>query len=174
MTTTPGADEAIWRGAQEPAPSECHSPGVAVSRRLNPGLAFWLVCDRGFAVGLMTHHRERIGHVIWMAEPFFDNEPTGEDVKAISRWRWPVLFPLGAALHRKTVTRIGQVEVPAALRPPPTFRSKMGSAGWVAVDVVEDKRLGPTTDRSLPIYSVVNDTRLKEMLITDWRPADTW
>jgi hypothetical protein len=145
-----------------------------VAHRLKPGLAFWLVCDRGFAVGLMTHHRERIGHVIWMAEPFFDNEPTVEDVVAISEWRWPVFFPLGAALYRKIVTRIGQVDVPAGLRSPPTFRSRMGSAGWVAVNAVEDKRIGRTTDPCLPIYSVVNNTRLKEMLVANWRPADTW
>ena len=35
--------------------------------------------------------------------------------------------------------------------------------------------LGPTTqDRDLPIISIVNDTRLKEMLVAGWMPADRW
>jgi len=43
------------------------------------------------------------------------------------------------------------------------------------VDLVHEKdglrrRLGPTEDRSLPIYQVVNDTRLKEMIVSHWRP----
>ncbi len=50
--------------------------------KLKPGVAFWITCDRGFAVGLMTHHVDRIGHLIWLAEPFFDEVPTVEDVEA--------------------------------------------------------------------------------------------
>jgi hypothetical protein len=146
--------------------------------RLKPGVAFWITCDRGFAVGLMTHHMERIGHLIWLAEPFFAEVPTVEDVEVIDSWRWPILFPLGAALHRKIATRIGQVQIPCALRAVPVFRGSNGRGGWnrVTLDVERSasSRTGPTTDRSLPIYSVVNDTLLKEMLVTGWMPTDRW
>jgi hypothetical protein len=140
-------------------------------------VAFWITCDRGFAVGLMTHHVERIGHLIWLAEPFFDEVPTVEDVEQIDRWRWPILFPLGAALHRKIARRIGQVEIPSGLQVVPVFRGSNGRGGWnkVILDVSgSSSPNGPTADRSLPIYSVVNDTRLKEMLVSGWMPADRW
>jgi hypothetical protein len=151
---------------------------MAMAARLKPGFSFWIVCDRGYAVGLMTHHVNRLGHLIWMAEPFFDEAPTIEDVEAICQWRWPVFFPLGTAMHRKLATKIGQVEIPPALQAMPRFRSSNGRGGWNEV-VQEDQQLksrvvGATTDKSLPIYSVVNDTRLKEMLVTDSRPADRW
>ena len=38
-------------------------------------VAFALVCDRGFAVGLCTHRHPRMGHLVWIAEPFFDHFP---------------------------------------------------------------------------------------------------
>jgi hypothetical protein len=146
--------------------------------RLKPGLAFWIVCDQGFAVGLMTHHVERIGHLVWMAAPFYEQPPSIEAVRAVETWRWPVFFPLGAALHRKIVERLGQVDIPPRLHPMPTFRGSNGVGGWNRV-IVDDggigsKPVGPTEDRSLPIYSVVNDTRLKEMLVSGWMPRDRW
>ena len=48
--------------------------------QVRPGLAFSLVSDLGFVVGLMTHHVERIGDLIWMAEPVFTEESTTEEV----------------------------------------------------------------------------------------------
>ena len=38
----------------------------------------------------------------------------------------------------------------------------------------QDVRLGPTTDAGLPIYTVVNDTMLKEMIVSDWSPESVW
>ena len=77
--------------------------------RPKPGFAWYIVCDAGFAVGLVSHYLPKWGHLVWMAEPVFDDEPTMEHVLAIRHWRWPVLFPLGAAVHRHIATRIGIV-----------------------------------------------------------------
>jgi len=88
-----------------------------VAPRPKPGFAWYIVCDAGFAVGLVSHYLPKWGHLVWMAEPVFDDEPTVEDVLAIRRWRWPVLFPLGAAVHRHIATRIGVVPIPARLLP---------------------------------------------------------
>ena len=131
----------------------------------------------GSLLGLMTHHVDRIGHLIWLAESFFDEVPTVEDVEGIDRWRGPILFPLGAAIHRKIATRIGRVEIPSAYA-----RAGVPWLEWqrridtVILDVARSSSSpgGPTTDRSLPIYSVVNDTRLKEMLVSGWMPNDRW
>ena len=117
---------------------------------------------------------------MWMAEPVFDEEPTTEDVLAITRWRWPVLFPLGAAIHRRLATRIGAVPVPPRLQEMPVMRSGTAYPGqrtsWMALRLTESgsEQLGGTRDKSLPIFQIVNDTALKEMLVTGWRPEDEW
>ena len=127
--------------------------------RLTPGSAFWITCDRGFAVGLMTHHVERIGHLIWLAEAFFDEVPTVEDVEEIERWRWPILFPLGAALHRKIATRIGQVEIPSGLQVMPVLRRPNGGGGWNKVILGVSDRVHRTARRLIgPCPSTASST----------------
>lgn len=75
---------------------------------LKPGLAFSPVTDSGFAVDLYTRRIEAEGYVICMAEPTYDESPTLAQVRAIHRWRWPIFFPLGAALRRKLVRGIAR------------------------------------------------------------------
>jgi len=133
-------------------------------------------CDAGFLVGLVTHDLPKVGSLVWIATPTFDDEPGRDAVEQITSWRWPVLLPLAAAIRRRIVTPIGMVDVPLALRPFPTMRSGNRSAGWNAFTEVDGvrHRLGATSDSSLPIYKVVNDTRLKEMVVSGWRPEDEW
>ena len=116
-----------------------------------------------------------MGPLVWMAEPFFDEFPTIEQTKTISVWRWPVFFPLGAALHRKIVDRIGRIAIPDQLLRFPRLRAGGGRQPWRAYEDGQLDGLGPVTeDRSLPISMIVNDTLLKEMLVSDWRPVDRW
>jgi hypothetical protein len=140
-----------------------------------PGLVFSLRFDDQFGVAIITHDLPRIGSLIWPAERTFASEPTLADAEQIDNWRWPVLFPLTAAIRLKIVSPIGTIAVPALLRSFPRMRSG-GRGNWVACDEQDGslRPLGPTSDRSLPIYQVVNDTRLKEMLLTDWRPDQVW
>lgn len=144
--------------------------------RPEPGLAFSIVCDRGFAVGIATHDVPKVGTLVWIAEPTFDDEPTSEQARSISEWRWPVLFPLTAAIRRKIVTTIGVIPVPPGLARFPVMRSGNKRMGWIAFTREDgvSRRLGPATDPSLPIYKVVNDTSLKEKIVSDWRPEDEW
>lgn len=142
-----------------------------------PGLAFWLICDLGFAVGLTTHRLERIGDLVWLAEPVFEEEPDLADVISIQQWRWPVLVPLGSMLHHKIIHRIGIVEVPATLKSLPLMRSGNKKSGWREVRLSEHgstRPLGRTSDASLPIYRIVNYVRLTEMLVSGWTPERDW
>jgi hypothetical protein len=82
---------------------------------MQPGLAFYLVTDLGFAVGIATHDVPRIGSLVWIGEPIFDEQPAAIDVQRVDRWRWPVFFPLAAALRRKVVSSVGVVPIPPAL-----------------------------------------------------------
>jgi hypothetical protein len=144
--------------------------------RPKPGLAFSIVCDLGFAVGIVTHDLPRIGSLIWMAEPTFDEEPTIEQVQEIEGWRWPVFFPVAAAIRRKIVSPIGEVSVPEGLRQFPLLRSRNGRGGWTLVKFVDgaSQPAGPASDPAIARYSVVNDTRLKEMIVSGWRPENNW
>jgi hypothetical protein len=145
--------------------------------RVEPGLAFSLICDLGFAVGLVTHQIPRIGDLVWVAEPIFDEEPDLDVVLGITDWRWPILFPAGAALRRKIIAPIGIADIPPKLKSIPLMRSGSKKLGWREARVFEDgssKPLGPTTDPSLPIFRIVNDTRLREMLVAGWKPERDW
>jgi len=92
--------------------------------RLVPGLSFSLPSDAGFIVGLMTHDVPKVGELVWISSITYDEEPTTAVVEAIESWRWPVLFPLGAAIRRGLVHPLGTVEVPDALKSFPTMRSE--------------------------------------------------
>ncbi|MDQ1533000.1 MAG: hypothetical protein QOF28_761 [Actinomycetota bacterium] len=144
--------------------------------RPGPGFAFSIVCDLGFAVGLVTHDVPKIGALVWIAGPTFDDEPTLEGVRQISSWRWPVFFPLGPAVRRKIVNPIGIVPVPLELQSEPLMRSRNGRGGWTLVRFVNGASVpsGVATDPELPRYRVVNDTALKEMIVSRWKPADVW
>ncbi len=139
-------------------------------------MAWSIVCDLGFAVGLLTHRVERTGDLVWIAEPIFDMEPSSKQVSLIDRWRWPVFFPLGAAIRRNIVTPIDVIPIPNQLRPFPIMRGGNKKMGWVAFTQVGGVRqlLGPATDSSLPIAKVVNDTALKEMIVSGWKPEKEW
>jgi hypothetical protein len=144
--------------------------------RPQPGLAFALPSDAGYVVGIVTHHVPRVASLVWIAGPTFDDEPTVEDVRGIATWRWPVLLPLEVAIRRHVVNPIGMVPVDKALLAFPTMRSGNRKAGWTAFTEIGGVRrqLGSTKDRDLPIYQVVNDVRLKEMVVSGWRPDDVW
>lgn len=153
---------------------------VHVPKPPQPGLAWYVVCDLGFAVGLVSHYAPRLGHLVWIAAPVFNGEPTTDDVRLIDAWRWPVLFPLGAAIHRRIATPIGIVPIPHPLQAWPVVRSRAGKSNgsnrWMAASLSEAGTvpIGETKDRSLPIYRIVNDTRLREMIVSGWMPADEW
>jgi hypothetical protein len=140
------------------------------------GVAFSIICDRGFAVGLCTHRHAKMGHLIWMAEPFFDEFPSKDQVEAIETWRWPVFFPLGGALRRKMVDRIGRIPIPPSLARFPTMRNGgMMSQPWMKYREGHLDGLGlKTEDRNLPIVMIVNYERVREMLVSGWKPADRW
>lgn len=142
---------------------------------VGPGVAFSIVTDRGFAIGLCSHRHERLGPLVWLAEGFWDDEPLVEDVATVSNWRWCVFFPLGSALRTRTVARIGRVDIPPALVPFPVLRSGQVGHAWYRSGNGEFRvPLVATDDRDLPIAMSVNEVRLKEMLITDWMPAQRW
>jgi hypothetical protein len=144
--------------------------------KVQPGLAFSLIFDLGFAVGLMTHKSQQMGDLVWLAVPVFDEEPTAEQVRSIEEWRWPIFFPLSAAVRQKVVTPIAVVPIPSALRDFPVMRSGANQLGWRTFTEIDGKRrdLGVAKDSSLPPGLLVNDTALKEMLVTGWQPEKMW
>jgi len=158
-----------WSRAREPDPM--------TTARSKPGLAFAVVSDVGFVVGLVTHQVPKRGDLIWLSEATFDEFPTVSEVEGISDWRWPVFFPMGSALHRKEVDPIGIIEIPEDMRAMPAMRSQDPlSGGWVRATFQDGDWVpeGPTDDRSLPVYGIINTLGLKERLVSNWRTTDRW
>ena len=148
--------------------------------RPQPGLAFYIVCDRGFAVGIVTHDFGKFGTLIWMAEPMFEEEPTVDDVLAIKEWRWPICFPVSGYLYRKVIIRIGIVPIPRKLKKVPIMRNEMGRHNWNLFKYIGTdgdykwKNIGVAKDPTVPVDMIVNDIALKELLVSDWRPEHWW
>jgi hypothetical protein len=116
-----------------------------------------------------------MGSLVWIAEDTWDHQPHASEVAQIKSWRWPVFFPLGSAIRRGLVDRLGRVEVPAELSAYPRMRSGGGAQPWFVLEDGEVVGVGTTTqDRTLPIAQLVNDTRLKEMIVSGWRTEDRW
>jgi len=147
-----------------------------MTARVKPGLAVSIVTDRGFAVGLYTHKDPKMGELIWIADGFWDEEPTVQDVQRVERWRWCVFFPLGAAVRRRLVSPIGTLPISKEFEDFPVMRAGSKQQGWFIVRGGEMENFGfeRTDDRGLPPRILVNDTRLKEMLVSDWTPEEWW
>ncbi len=147
--------------------------------KVGPGTAFWLVTDRGFGLGLMTHEHVRLGALVWLADRFWDEPPTMEDV-ATTGWRWCVFFPLKAAANRNLVEILGTVAIPVDLQSFPIMRQggiRGMNPNWYVFengDLDTRVRLATESDRYLNIPYLVNDTALKENLVKGWEPADRW
>ena len=118
--------------------------------------------------------RFELGPLVWIAEGFWEEEPTADDV-ATAQWRWCVFFPLGVALRQRVVFPLGRTDIPAELARFPTMRGGSREQGWfLAQDGNPADISKPTTDASLPPRILVTDVRLKEMLVSGWRPPDMW
>jgi hypothetical protein len=148
-----------------------------MSARFGPGTAFWIPTDAGFALGIVAHQDKEhtYGSLVWMADRFFEEPPTIDDVASVG-WRWCVFFPVGAAARRRIVELIGKTDLPKEIQGMPLLRSG-GITGmnprWIVVrDVVHRVRTATADDMALSIKCVVNDTRLIEMLVTGWKPED--
>lgn len=141
-----------------------------------PGFAFALPTRVGYAVGIVTHADPLMGNLVWMAAPTFPEAPTLAEVATIDQWRWPVFFLPRQAVRRRLAHGIGVIPIPQPLREFPMLRGGGGPLPWMAVKYVdgESQTFGLTTDRSLPISWIVNDTALREMIEGNWQPADDY
>jgi hypothetical protein len=83
------------------------------------GFAFQMRTEVGLAVGVVSHDRPKIGSLVWIAKPLFVTAPSPHDVQEIREWRWPVFFPLAAALRRRLVEGVGLVESGVRIDFPP-------------------------------------------------------
>jgi len=69
------------------------------------------------------------------------------------------------------------VPVPGELSSMPTFRGGARSLGWKSVSYDEqgaERVLAQPVHPDQPISQIVNDTMLKEMIVSAWRPGLDW
>lgn len=146
-----------------------------MARVIRPGFAFVVVSSVGFTIGLHTHRDKLMGYLIWLSAKNYDEMPTLQDARQTSDWRWCVFYALGAAINRKIDIPLGQIDVPPPLARFPRMRSGGGPQPWHEYD--DGDFAGPgreCADPTLPIRSTVNDTKLKEMIVSGWEPSDRW
>lgn len=142
-----------------------------------PGFAFALTCDSGFILSVATHQDKQYGDLIWVARDVYDETPPIDAVGTNQGWRWPVYFPTRAALRRRLILPVGTAPIPTPLSRLPVLRSGGRELGWRAVEFdgelwrqVPDVAAHP----GLPILQIINDTLLKERVVSNWRPAQIW
>ena len=152
-----------------------------MASRFSPGFTFWIQCDTGKAVGIVTHKSDSHGYVIWIAEPIFEREPTLEDVKNIEKWRWCTFWvPIQGALNHKVFYKIGMIEVPEQIKSPPTFRvSRLSKGNWGTNKYDEETNRWTNTfvttqDRTLPVSGWPDIKVLRKWIDTNWKPEDRW
>jgi hypothetical protein len=140
-----------------------------------PGLAFSTICDRGYAIGLYTHKHESGGELVWIADGFWDEEPTLADVAAVERWRWCTFFLLHSALHRRAVYPIGKVAIPDELKKFPLLREGAKGEPWYrSGDGTFRFPAERTDDRSLNLARIIDEVTLRRRLESEWRPEEEW
>lgn len=141
-----------------------------------PGRAFAIETEAGFAIGLCTHVDATRGELVWMARGFWEHEPTDADVASVQEWRWCTFFPLAGALRRKLVVPLGIGDIPKGLRKFPDMRSGAVGEEWVLIrrGNFDGGPFRPTRNHDLPLAYITNDTRLKERLVSGWMPRDLW
>ena len=146
--------------------------------RSKPGLVFSFETAVGSAAGLANHYAPRHGSLIWITRSLFALRPGPEEVAEISARRWPVGFPVGAAIHQKIIEVIGQIEMSPTMQAILVMRRKHPVShqrlrnGFT--DLGHSRLVGPTEDRSLRIYETVNDTRLRKIIGIDCQPRNDW
>lgn len=131
----------------------------------------------GFSYALYTHHQPKFGALLRVFERVWSSRPTAFQEVVQDAIRFEIFFPLEAALKGSILEVVDHQDIPATLKPFPTFRSGMIDpstkkvAVWWLWDGEKEWRIGELTSdqRRLPIRGVWNDTMLVGRIESDWR-----
>ena len=133
---------------------------------------------RGFAYAHYTHKHKQYGALLRVFQGLYDAPPSNLEDVVRQKVAFSCFFPLGAAVHRKIVSVVGNVAVPDEAQKFPTFRTGIVNPSTRKVDVwwlwdgEREWRVGNLTpeQRTFPIRGTWNDTLLIERIESHWTP----
>lgn len=133
---------------------------------------------KGFVYALYSHRHKQYGALLRVFSRTYTTRPNDLVVVVADRVAFSCFFPLSTAVNRAIVSIVGNVGVPDALSPFPTFRAGVADqetgkvADWWLWDGEKEWRVGELTQeqRMLSILGVWNDTFLIERIESGWRP----
>jgi hypothetical protein len=153
-----------------------------MAARIAFGDVFEIATGKGLAYLIYTHkHTEppRYGALIRVLKGLYKSRPKDIDAIVEAGEQFAIFFPLGAALNRGIVKKVGNVPVPSSMAKFPIFKgnndpkAKADNPNWWLWDGNKEWKVGRLTsaeELSYPINSVVNDTALIEYIEDDWSP----
>jgi hypothetical protein len=132
----------------------------------------------GLSYGLATHHHPDYWTVLRVFATHFSERPTDLTALVTGDIAFTCLFPVGPALARKLVEKVGKVGVPDALKDFPVFRSGQPDRDthrvktWWFWDGEREWRVGQISDaqRSMPIRGTWNLDYLVSRIEKGWAP----
>ncbi|MFJ8234182.1 hypothetical protein ACIQ34_00395 [Ureibacillus sp. NPDC094379] len=149
--------------------------------RLRIGDVFEIETSRGKGLFQYVHKDERIGSLIRILPNLYKGEFVIKDELIEEKELYLIHFPLGAALWRKIVKKIGNYPIPQHFILPSKFRTEhiIGDEFncWHIVDYgtwkIESIKELNDEQKQLSPWGIWNDTLLKERLAEGWT-LDNW
>lgn len=129
------------------------------------------------AYAIYTHRHQTFGWVIHVFQGRFDHPLDPLEIVALPP-RFAMLFPVNTATKRGLVRFVGHVEVPAALKLFPTFKSTNAlqekAKCWFLWDGERDWRVDMLSEdeKRLPPNEYLSFDLVQERIASDWRPED--
>lgn len=137
-----------------------------------------ITTNEGFAYAQYTHKHQLYGALLRVFEGIYESRPSDLEDVVRHKVAFSCFFPLGAAVHRKIVSIIGNAAVAKEEQHFPIFRNgtmdpSMGKVEvWWLWDGERQWRVGKLTpeQRAFPILGTWNDTLLIHRIETHWTP----
>jgi hypothetical protein len=136
--------------------------------------------SRRLAYFQYVRRHERLGALIRVLKPTFDERPAGFAEVVDAEDRFLTFFPLAAAVSKRIVTLVSNEMIPSRYRSWPRMRApgRVTPSGvvetWWIWDGVESIQVAALSDeeRHLSIKAIINDTALIEQIASNWTPED--
>lgn len=154
--------------------------GVGVSTRRNPGDVFEITTPKGFAYLQQVLRDPLMGDLVRVLPGIYESRPLGLNIVTDRKELFFTFFPVGAALARKIVRKIGASPLPVGLQSMPPMRNAGGRTpegkvlNWRLLEGNEERLVEKLTEeqKDWSIRAIWNDTLLVERIIEGWMPRN--
>jgi len=131
---------------------------------------------KGYAYAHYTHKDDQYGSLLRVYSRIYEEKPSNINSMVNGKETFSCFFPLSAAVSKKIVTIVGNVEVSQDKMQFPIFRSGLSLPDkpivWWLWDGQREWRVGTLTQEQtkLPVLGIWNDTLIIERIESGWTP----